>query len=49
MKVNTGCYIFFDTADANNGIYWCLERENWKILKFHVNNFCYFEIRVSLF
>ena len=30
-------------------IYCCLEKENYKIFKFLMNNFCYFEIRDSLF
>ena len=30
-------------------IYCCLDKENYKVFKFPVNNFCYFEIRDSLF
>ena len=30
-------------------IYCCLDKENYKIIKFPMNNFCYFEIRDSLF
>ena len=30
-------------------IYCYLERKNYKVLKFHINNFTYFEISPSLF
>ena len=30
-------------------IYYYLERENYKVLKFHVNNYSYFEMNTSLF
>ena len=30
-------------------IYFYLESENYKVLKFHVNNFSYFEVSASLF
>ena len=30
-------------------VYYYLERENYKVLKFHVNNYSYFEMNASLF
>ena len=30
-------------------IYCCLDKENYKVFEFPMNNFCYFEIRDSLF
>ena len=31
------------------GIYCCLNKENYKVFKLPMNNFCYFEIRDSFF
>ena len=48
MKITSSSGIY-KTIYHNIVVYCCLEKENDKVLKFHVNNSSYLEISPSLF